>query len=1379
MKQILGLDLGHTSIGWSVVKENENPAETSYILGAGVRRVPLSGDETKNFTEGKSITTNADRRQKHSARLNNHRYKLRRHALKDVLLELGFINENTVFAETGPNSTHSAIALRAKAATEEITLEELGKVLMMLNKKRGYKSTRKLNEDVGNGYIDALGIATMLKTRNITPGEYSLELYENGKKSIPEFYKSDLLEELERICSVQHSFNPLIPENIASIIKGKNESQTWAILASALNLKGVKRSPSRGLDKKIEECRWRVTALTSPVELEQFATIVSKLNAAASSTSGFLSDLSERSKELLLYSETIGQYKMRILSGNPHHSFKNISFYRQDYAAEFNTIWNTQAKFHPELTDEIKAKIKDTIIFYQRPLKSQKSKVSYCELESGTMLANRDGKLRLVKAGPKVAPTSSPFFQQFRIWQTLNNLRIDNQPLSLEEKQKLADNLEFCDKLSAKEICNILLLKGKNNKLNFKEIEGNHTSVAILRACEKIAEISGHSLDGISTYPSLRAKAIAEIIEALGINKDILYFNPLLPDDEMETHPAYRIWHLLYSAEADDSRSGNEKLKKTLCRLFNFNNDTVLPISAITFYSDYASVSVRAIRKLLPYLMQGKMYSEACEAAGLNHSKRSLDREAIDSKVYADHLDCVKKSSLRSPVVEKILNQMINVVNALIEQFGTFDEIRVELARELKKSAKERENMTKDIKGREKENAAICNILQSAPFNIAHPTRNDIIRYRLYKELEPNGYKTLYSNSYIPKEELFTNKFNVEHIIPKSLLFDDSFANKTIETAQVNLDKGNMTAYDYVLTTYGEAGIERYNATIDELVKKGVLSKKKGKKLKCPADGIPSNFLNRDLALTQYISRKAIELLEEISPKVTATTGAVTDKLRQDWGLVDVMKELNWDKYNKLGLTSSYTDHNGNTIKQINDWTKRNDNRHHAMDAITIAFTRPEYINYLNNLNARSDKSGLIYSIQQKYMHRDKNGNLKFTPPMPADKMRAEVKDKLSSVLISTKAKNKVVTANTAITKSSTGDKKNKYLTPRTQLHNETIYSRSFYYKTSEAKVDGSMNAEMVAKVASRLYRDALEARLKQFNGDAKKAFTGKNSLKNNPLFTDGTHTQQVPEKVKIVEIEPRYTVRVAVSEDLNLEKVIDKRVKHILEERVAQYGGNKKEAFANLDTNPIYLNKEKGIVIKRVKIDAGVKNVVALHDAHNHLGNKLITPDGSPVPSDFIATSGNHHVALFLTPKGKVEEVVVSYFEAVARAISKPQIPVIDRNFKSEEGWQFLMTLKKNEYFVFPGYENSESGAQVMTFNPKEIDLLDPANFARISPYLFRVQSISTHDYWFRQHLDTTTNSPKALAEITWKRLRAPALMMEAVKVRVDHLGKIVKVGE
>ena len=77
------------------------------------------------------------------------------------------------------------------------------------------------------------------------------------------------------------------------------------------------------------------------------------------------------------------------------------------------------------------------------------------------------------------------------------------------------------------------------------------------------------------------------------------------------------------------------------------------------------------------------------------------------------------------------------------------------------------------------------------------------------------------------------------------------------------------------------------------------------------------------------------------------------------------MKELNTPKYQALGLVEEIKNRHGHKISKIKDWTKRNDHRHHAMDAITIAFTKPSYIQYLNNLNAKSDKNGVIYAIQK------------------------------------------------------------------------------------------------------------------------------------------------------------------------------------------------------------------------------------------------------------------------------------------------------------------------------------------------------------------------------------------------------------------------------
>ena len=135
MKKILGLDLGTNSIGWAVVNEAENPDEHSSIIKLGVRANPLTVDEQRNFESGKPVTTNATRTLKRSMRRNLQRYKLRRSNLIEVLTAAAWITDETILAEHGNHSTFQTLRLRAKAASEAITLEELSRVLLMLNKK--------------------------------------------------------------------------------------------------------------------------------------------------------------------------------------------------------------------------------------------------------------------------------------------------------------------------------------------------------------------------------------------------------------------------------------------------------------------------------------------------------------------------------------------------------------------------------------------------------------------------------------------------------------------------------------------------------------------------------------------------------------------------------------------------------------------------------------------------------------------------------------------------------------------------------------------------------------------------------------------------------------------------------------------------------------------------------------------------------------------------------------------------------------------------------------------------------------------------------------------------------------------------------------------
>lgn len=183
MKRILGLDLGTNSIGWALVNEAETVNEKSSIVKLGVRVNPLTVDEQKNFEAGKSIPTNAGRTLKRGMRRNLQRYKLRRDYLIQCLKEYGWITSDTLLYECGNRTTFETYRLRAKAVDEEIALEELGRVLLMINKKRGYKSNRKAKSSDEGQLIDGMAIAMDLYHNGITPGEYLYSLLSKGKNT--------------------------------------------------------------------------------------------------------------------------------------------------------------------------------------------------------------------------------------------------------------------------------------------------------------------------------------------------------------------------------------------------------------------------------------------------------------------------------------------------------------------------------------------------------------------------------------------------------------------------------------------------------------------------------------------------------------------------------------------------------------------------------------------------------------------------------------------------------------------------------------------------------------------------------------------------------------------------------------------------------------------------------------------------------------------------------------------------------------------------------------------------------------------------------------------------------------------------------------------
>ncbi|MDO8997797.1 MAG: type II CRISPR RNA-guided endonuclease Cas9 [Sediminibacterium sp.] len=1369
MKKILGIDLGTTSIGWAFVHEAENENELSTIRRLGVRVNPLSSDEQSDFEKGKSITLNSQRTLKRGARRNLARYKLRRENLIEILLKNNIIYKHTILTEVDKQSTYSTYELRAKSAVEKIEKVEFARVLLMINKKRGYKSSRKAKNEEEGQIIDGMAVAKKIYDENISPGELCYKILKSGKTHLPDFYRSDLKAELEKIWEFQRQYYPeILTEELKKAIEGQGKENTRKRI---LAISKIYTAENKGADKKIKAYEWRSEALKKKISAEELAFVITEINNNINSSSGYLGEISDRSKELYFNKETIGQYLFKKIK-NPNFSVKGQVFYRQDYLDEFETIWETQSKHHPELNTELKKDIRDVIVFYQRKLKSQKGLINVCEFESKKINILIDGIKKEKIIGNKVAPKSSPLFQEFKIWQILNNIEATNRKtkekrvLDLYSKEILFSELNFRGNLKKEEVLRILGHSIKEWDLNYSIVEGNHTNKSFYETFEKMILIEGAENIDFSkqSIPEIN-ETIKAFFNSFKIDTSILNFNSQLEGKGFEKQSSYQLWHLIYSYEDDNSNSGKENLYNQLLRKFGFKREFAQILSNVSLLQDYGNLSSKAIRRIIPHIKELK-YSEACKLVGYNHSS-SITKEENDKRQLKDKLEILPKNSLRNPIVEKILNQMINVVNAIIADpnLGKPDEIRIELARELKKNAKERAELTSSINEAKINHERIIKELQIND-GIKNPTRNDIIRYKLYQELKGNGYKTLYSDTYIPREKLFSKEFDIEHIIPKSRIFDDSFSNKTLAPRQENINKKDETALDFVTNNLGEEYLKDYLARLEMMynLKEGSISKSKYKKLLLKGSEIGEGFIERDLRDSQYIAKKAKEILFSISKNVITTTGSITDKLREDWDLINVMQELNFSKYKKLGLTEIIEKKDGNTKERIIDWTKRNDHRHHAMDALTIAFTKRSFIQYLNNLNARSDKSSSIYGIEQKETTKLANGKRLFKPPLP--NFREEAKKQLENILVSFKAKNKVVTKNKNKIKAKIGINTKIELTPRGQLHKDTVYGKIKKYTTRLEKIGPNFDESLISKVAISSERNALLNRLKEYNNDPKLAFSGKNSLKKNPIYLDTEKTILINEKVKIVDFSDEYTIRKEVTPDLNIEKIIDKRVKQILLERLQVFEKDPKKAFSNLEKNPIWLNEKDGIKIKRVKI-SGISNAVSLHYKRDHLGNEILDSNGIKIPVDYVSTGNNHHVAIFIDKDGNLQENVISFFEAVERV--NQNLPIIDKNYQQDLGWQFLFTMKQNEYFVFPSED----------FDPNEIDLLNPINYKLISKNLFRVQKIATKNYMFRHHLETDVEEKKQLVNIAYINIRSCSPLKNIIKVRINHIGQIIKTGE
>ena len=1030
------------------------------------------------------------------------------------------------------------------------------------------------------------------------------------------------------------------------------------------------------------------------------------------SNSAYLAGIRANDEKLQDEHKTVGQYFAEQLRQNQSESptggisyrIKDQIFSRQRYIDEYDQIMAAQRVYYPDiLTDEFIRMLRDEVIFIQRPLKSCKHLVSLCEFEKQEKVMRvqqDDGEggrqlvERKVKFGPKVAPKSSPLFQLCRIYEAVNNIRLtrpDGSPRDItpEERAKIVAHLQSSASLSFAALKKLLKEKAIiADQLTTKSgLKGNSTRVALASALQPYPQYH-HLLD---MELETRMMTVQLTDEETG---EVTEREVAVVTDSYVRQPLYRLWHILYSIEERDAMR-RALITQLGIKEEDLDGGLLDQLYRLDFVKPgYGNKSAKFICKLLPQLQQGLGYSEACAAVGYRHSN-SPTSEEITERTLLEKIPLLQRNELRQPLVEKILNQMINLVNALKAEYGV-DEVRVELARELKMSREERERMAEGNRRREKENKAIAEKIRECGL---FPTKSRIRKYMLWEEA---GEKCLYCGQILTLSQCLNgDDMEVEHIIPKSVLYDDSYGNKTCACRRCNKEKGNRTALEYIRAKGWEA---EYMERINGLLDKKTISYSKHQRLRWLKEDIPSDFLERQLRLTQYISRQAMAILQQGIRRVSASEGGVTARLRSLWGYDDILHTLNLDRYDSMGETERVSREGETTEKlRITNWSKRKDHRHHAIDALVVASTRQGYIQRLNRVNSESEREAMSGEIEmQKVTKTDKLSLLeRWLTQRPHLSVRA-VSDKVAEILISYRPGKRVVTRGRNIYLRH-GKKcvQSGLLVPRGPLSKETVY--------------GQITVNGEPQIVCKYDLHSLKAK--------------------------------------------------------DVDYVVDLALRKRLKELLAQHGGKEKEAFAG----DVYMD------------EAGTQGPIRSVRCFTGLDRdkmKAVKYDEQGEAVGFVSPRNNHHLAIYRTPKGKLVESIVTFWDAVDRArygiplvithprevmeqvLQRGDIPESVLSLLPPSDWVFVDSLQQDEMVIIGlSYEELQRAFEAQ-------------DYRKLSEHLYRVQKMSSSYYVFRYHLETSVADDKNTAGRIPKFHRVQSLKAYEEKnirrVRVDLLGRI-----
>lgn len=740
------------------------------------------------------------------------------------------------------------------------------------------------------------------------------------------------------------------------------------------------------------------------------------------------------------------------------------------------------------------------------------------------------------------------------------------------------------------------------------------------------------------------------------------------------------------------------------------------------------------------------------------------------------YIKSFKQHSLRNPIVEQVITETLRVVRDIWKREGQVDEIHVELGREMKNPADKRRKMTLQIAENENANLRIkallaefinpeyevdnvrpyspsqqeilriyedtvLNGIEDIPEDIdtilkkfregdskKRPTKSEFLRYKLWLEQK---YRSPYTGEIIPLGKLFTSAYEIEHVIPQSRYFDDSFSNKVICESEVNKLKDNKLGYEFIKNHHGEKVelgfgkvVEIFSVEAYERFVKDNYSGIRGKMKKLLMDDIPEQFIERQLNDSRYISKVVIRLLsnivrekgsdgeyesEAMSKNLVVCTGSVTDRLKKDWGVNDVWNSIVYPRFERLNeLTGSqqfghWENKNGKRIFQTEVplemqkgfSKKRIDHRHHAMDAIVIACATRNHINYLSNesacKNSKVSRQDLQRILCEKYKIVDGGNSYKWIVKKPWETFTQDVKDTLQNIVVSFKQNQRVInkTTNYYVHFAENGKKirekqvRGDNWAIRKPMHKETVFGKVNLRKIKEVKLSIALDTPHML-----VDKDVKETVLKLYSYKYDKKRIEK-------YFKENTSVWKYLNLAKIAvyyftndSSEPLVATRKVLDTSFN-----EKKIKETVTDT-----GIQKILLNHLRSN----NDDSDLAFSPDGIDEMNRNLMTLNDGKLHqpiykvrvceaLGNKFKVGTQGNKSSKYVvaAKDTNLFFAVYVTENGKRIYETIPLNEVIEREKLR-WIPVPETN---EAGNKLLFWLSPNDLIYLPTADEREDG--------------------------------------------------------------------------------------